>query len=158
MYSWFFCSPCYEGRLYLLWSKVVFAGNFQVKPNRPILHLHLNPSYLPQNKHCVCRCLYSYILVTTKLRRAKENLSVAFVSNKFRLLLHLWNYWIAFGFADRVRSVQRLERWPWQITVTTSSDPRGSLAGALWPREPNPPHKLNVFIVTAKLHVTLYFK
>ena len=50
-------------------------------------------------------------------------------------------------------TVQRLERWPRQITVTTSEDPRGSLAGAQWPREPNPPHKLNVFIITAKLHV-----
>ena len=33
------------------------------------------------------------------------------------------------------------------------SDPRSSFAGALWPHEPNPPHKLNVFIVTAELHV-----
>ena len=34
--------------------------------------------------------------------------------------------------------------------MTTSSDPRGSFAGVLWPYEPNPSHKLNVYIVTAK--------
>ena len=34
---------------------------------------------------------------------------------------------------------------------TRCSDPRGSLAGALWSRKLNPPHKLNVFIVTARL-------
>ena len=38
--------------------------------------------------------------------------------------------------------------------TTRCSDLRGSLAGALWPHEPNPPHKLNVFIV--KLSCTLF--
>ena len=35
--------------------------------------------------------------------------------------------------------------------TTRCLDPRGLLAGALWPYEPNPHHKLNVFIITAKL-------
>ena len=34
--------------------------------------------------------------------------------------------------------------------ITRCSDPHDSYAGALWPHEP---HKLNVFIVTAKLNV-----